>query len=274
MLKLLRDPMLHFFIAAIIILTGHHFLVGLTPSEREKIHISAEQVDRLIALYTIEAGTQPTPDGLAAMISDHVREQALAREARRLGLDQNDIVIERRLAQKMTFILEDSAPLAEPDDAELAAWFEAHPEKFKTADTISFDHIFFTAADPDTIRDIGQTLGHGESGAWLQTGDPFMLQRSYINIPVREVARLFGTGFARDIAPLSASPAWTGPVSSAFGQHLIRVTGREAASLPPFEHVRTAVRNDFIDVRRREANVAAINEVVASYPVDIEGLPE
>ena len=117
-------------------------------------------------------------------------------------------------------------------------------------------------------------LGTDDTDAWRQTGDPFMLQRSYIKIPVREVARLFGTDFAGEIASLSTSPVWTGPVKSAFGQHLVRITGREASSLPPFEQVKSVVRNDFIDVKRREANATAINDVVARYQVEIEGLPE
>ncbi|CAI8383880.1 MAG: Uncharacterised protein [Hyphomonas sp. TMED17] len=266
--------MLQFFIAAIIILSGHHFLTGLTQSDREKIYVSTDQVERLIALYTIEAGTQPTPEGLAAMITNHVREQALVKEARRLGLDQSDTVIERRLAQKMTFILEDSAAPAQPDDAELEAWFTAHPDKFRTADTVSFNHVFFAGSDPETINNIQRALGTDDTDAWRQTGDPFMLQRSYIKIPVREVARLFGTDFAGEIASLSTSPVWTGPVKSAFGQHLVRITGREASSLPPFEQVKSVVRNDFIDVKRREANATAINDVVARYQVEIEGLPE
>ncbi|HCX11761.1 MAG TPA: hypothetical protein DHU81_15765, partial [Hyphomonas sp.] len=68
------------------------------------ILISASEIERMAALYTSEAGTLPGEADMAAMLSDHIRDVALAREARRLGLDQNDTIITRRLAQKMSFV--------------------------------------------------------------------------------------------------------------------------------------------------------------------------
>jgi len=52
-----------------------------------------------------------------------VKEEILSREAVKLGLDQNDTVIRRRLQQKMEFVAEDFAATSEPTDAELADYF-------------------------------------------------------------------------------------------------------------------------------------------------------
>ena len=64
----------------------------------------------------------PTAEELKGLIDDHVKEEILSREAIKLGLDQNDTIIRRRLRQKMEFLAEDFAATAEPTDAELEAY--------------------------------------------------------------------------------------------------------------------------------------------------------
>ncbi|MDK1373563.1 MULTISPECIES: peptidylprolyl isomerase [unclassified Sinorhizobium] len=72
-----------------------------------------------------------------------LKEELLAREARELGLDADDTVVRRRLAQKMTFLIEGTARIAEPTEGELRAFYDAHREKFVRPGRVSFEHIFF-----------------------------------------------------------------------------------------------------------------------------------
>ena len=151
----------------------------------------------MAALYTSEAGTLPGEADMAAMLSDHIRDVALAREARRLGLDQNDTIITRRLAQKMSFVVSDLHEDTMPTERQLEDWHAAHADRFTRPATLTFSHVYFSpdvrgaetaAAAEETLT----RLNASNPPAAASLGDPFMLQRQYGDMPLRELARQFG----------------------------------------------------------------------------------
>jgi len=72
----------------------------------------------------------PSTEELTGLVRDRVREEVLYREAIAIGLDKDDAIIRRRLRQKMEFISDDLAAEAEPSDAELNTYLQAHPDAF------------------------------------------------------------------------------------------------------------------------------------------------
>ena len=77
------------------------------------------------------------------------------REARVLGLDQDDTVVRRRLRQKMEFLSEDFDATVEPTEEELQAYLIQHPEQFRIGSTISFTQVYQNAdrRGDDVYRD-------------------------------------------------------------------------------------------------------------------------
>ena len=73
------------------------------------IEVTPEQIAGIQARWAAQWDRPPTEDELAGLIDDAVKEEVLYREALRLGLDRDDTIVRRRLAQKMTFMLEDGA---------------------------------------------------------------------------------------------------------------------------------------------------------------------
>ena len=276
MKNLSYEPLVHFALAAFLLFGFHFVWTSLADRAERTIEVSAEDLDRMLTLYKTESGAAPTEKDLNAMIADFVRDQALAQEARRLGLDVGDTVVERRLAQKMTFLASDLTPLKRPSEEELKAWYTRHSDRFTSPRTISFDHIFFSRdkrgdGTGDAARKELPGLNNGEVSNWKAQGDPFMLARSYGELPVREIARLFGSSFADAIAQHTASPMWTGPISSAFGDHIVRISKNQPAELPPLKAIRNTVETDWMDHHRRTQNAEAINDIVSRYRVVIEG---
>lgn len=72
-----------------------------------------------------------------------MREEVLYREALALGLDRDDAVMRRLMRQKYEFLTQDLAVPAEPSPAELAAWYEGHPERYRTPQRLSFTQVWF-----------------------------------------------------------------------------------------------------------------------------------
>ena len=72
------------------------------------------------------------------MIEDFVREEVLVREALAQGLDRDDVVVRRRLRQKMELVTEEAAAAAQPTDKELADYLAANPPRFAAEPRITF----------------------------------------------------------------------------------------------------------------------------------------
>ncbi|HAE92971.1 MAG TPA: peptidyl-prolyl cis-trans isomerase, partial [Hyphomonas atlantica] len=91
--------------AATLIFVAYSVWQNRSDKADSTIFVTTGELERLAALYTSEAGALPSETDMAAMVSDLVRDEALSREARRLGLDRDDTIITRRLAQKMSFVV-------------------------------------------------------------------------------------------------------------------------------------------------------------------------
>src|SRR3546814_4656079 len=87
----------------------------------------------------------PTEAELDSQIERFVRDDVLYREALRLGLDRDDAVVRRRLAQKMDMLASAQAETARPSDAVLHAWLGAHPERFADETRYSLDQLWFAS---------------------------------------------------------------------------------------------------------------------------------
>jgi hypothetical protein len=97
-------------------------------------------------------------------------------------------------------------------------------------------------------------------------GDPFMLQNYYGDRAPDDVAKTFGPGFARAVFALTPG-AWTGPIESGYGWHLVWVEALTPARVPAFEEVEPDVRTAWMEDRRAAMREAALSALRARYEV-------
>ena len=272
---LLREPLVHFIVAGFVVFFAWNALTAARTNEQRTIRVTTGDLERLASIYAAESGALPSGEDMVAMVNDYVRDEVLAREAHRLKLDEGDTIVTRRLAQKMTFMVADLAQETTPDESTLKDWYETHADRFTEPQKLTFEHVFFSedvrgaAAEADAQVALGPLNAGGD---WQKTGDPFMLQRTYGDLPVREVVRLFGPDFAKALAAMPATDTWAGPVRSALGVHLVKISANTPPQLKPFEEVRDAVFADWQDETRRETNEKAIQDIISRYKIEVEGL--
>jgi len=274
MSKLLREPLVHFILLGALVFAANTFLRG-EPRD-EDIYVSVAEIERMAAIMAAEKKRLPDEQEIAGLVASHVREEALYREALRLGLNDGDTIIRRRLAQKMQFMVNDLADPDLPSDAELKAWFQARAEQFAEPETRSFTHVYFSPdSRTSTLEgDAAAGLAALQAGAdWKQTGDPFMLQRQYGGLSESDTAKLFGNTFAAAVFALEGE-GWQGPVGSAFGLHLLRIDSRTDGTSPDFTAVRSKVAAAWMEEARRRANEQRILDIIAKYNIEIEGLDQ
>jgi hypothetical protein len=235
------------------------------------------QVENIAATFAKTWQRPPTPEELAGLVRSHVREEVYYREAMALGLDKDDTVIRRRLRQKMEFIADDIAAQAKPTDAELAAYLEAHADAFRVEPRLSFRQVYLNPAKrvENLARDATQLLAQlNQAGAQSdasQLGDALILDHQFSAVSVSEIGHLFGEQFAARLPELTPGQ-WQGPIESGYGVHLVWVSERTEGRLPALADVRDAVRRDWENARRLEANDRFYQELLERYTVTIEGL--
>jgi hypothetical protein len=245
--KLFREPLLHFLIAGALLFGGYEWLHRGEPvlQTEKPVRIGDGEIGWLRETFANQWHREPTGEEMHGLLATLLEEDLLAREARSLGLDQNDTIVRRRLAQKLTFLVEDTSRIADPSEDELRRFYAAHAERYRTDPLVSFSHIFFSPerrphADADARAALALVSTAGGQVEKLPDGDRLLLESSFDNIGVHEVSSLFGPDFTRAIFALPPG-SWSGPVRSAFGLHLVQVTELRRAELRPFDDVRDTV---------------------------------
>lgn len=245
--KLLRDPLAHFLIAGAVI-WGVLALAGdpVDPEQR-KITLSREQQAGLALAFERTMGRPPSDAELDARIAQWEREEVLYREALRLGLDEGDPVVKRRLATKMDELAGAQAELAQPSDAELRDYYRDHGGDYELGGMLDFEQAYFPTED----------AARSAMGQDRPRGDAISLPRNVARMRSADIERIFGIDFAEAMMRLGVSPEWQGPVPSGYGWHLVRISRREEGSIPPLELVRDKVERDWrsntIQARREKA---------------------
>ena len=277
MKRLLKEPLVHFLALGALLFAICSLLNGRGEPAPRHIVISQGQLASMWENFTNTRQRPPTQEEWDGLIRARVREEVSYREALALGLDKDDLIIRRRLAQKLQFISDDSNPQTQPTDAELNAYLQAHPDKFRVEQQFTFRQLYLDRGKhgANLARDAAQLLAKlNQAGAdpdRAAMGDPFMLEHSFTSLPVSEIARQFGAAFAGKLTALQPG-RWQGPVESAFGVHLVFISERTESQLPALAEVRDAVRREWADAQRLQANDRFYRGLLKHYIVTIEPL--
>jgi peptidyl-prolyl cis-trans isomerase C len=244
--------------------TGHHVLIT-----RAKRHWLDEHLER-------QWRRPPTVAESDRFVADYVREEILYREALALGLDHDDLVVRRRLVQKMEMLaLRDAAAVSESD---LMDHYLDHRADYALPESISFRHIFYSTAVRGADAQAAATAALGEmrdAGASraVDAGDPPPVPREVTDWTRSAVDARFGAGFAAVVFELEPG-AWTGPLASAYGRHLVQVGRRSPARVPDYGEVADRVAME-LDTERRAGALERIYAAVRdTYEVQIEPTAE
>jgi hypothetical protein len=264
-----REPLLHFVLIGALLFAVT--ALRQKQSEHAEIRITAGEVAQLAAFWETQSQRKPSVEELRGLIEERIDEEVLAREAVRLGLDRNDVIVRRRLAQKMAFVSDDLAAVAEPPEHELRAYFDAHRATYTTPDLYALRHVYFnpdrhTTLDIDAQRAL-QRLTRGANAD--EVGDPFMLPRELADVSREDIVRDFGSSFA-DAVTGSTPGSWSGPVRSPFGVHLVKLESHIPSSAARFEDVRDSVRDAYLGQKQREANAALRTRLRQQYKIVVE----
>ncbi|MGD8341172.1 MAG: peptidylprolyl isomerase [Gammaproteobacteria bacterium] len=287
-MSLLREPLLHFVVAGLVLFTAFDLLGGDDASGDG----DAVVVDRRALLTFLQYRANAfDPDTFGAaldamtdaeleeVIDAYVDEEILYREAEELGLEQSDNIIRQRMVQKMTFLLGDlTAQDTSTDRAALEAYFAANIDAYAIQPWVTFTHVFFDAsklgsdgalaAAEASLRELNETGAQFNDAP--QYGDGFPFLRNYVERTLEYVAGHFGYEFVDALASLTPSAdEWQGPIASAYGQHLVLLTESRQRAYPDLDDVVADVERDLAEQRSVEAMETLMSQIRDRYEVRV-----
>ena len=269
--RFVREPLIHFLLIGLLLFVLYD-AVG-SGSDNRDIRVDDNVVSSLYAQFHNTWQRSPTPAEMSALVNSYVREQIFYREGVALGLDRDDPTITRRISQKFTTIAEESEAARPPTDADLRRWLSQHADRYADPALITFDQIAFEPKrknEPDTaeLEAAREALAEGADPQTLGNGR--MLLPHYELYPIDLVQRDFGPDFARGLLRARRG-AWEGPVSSGYGQHLVRMEKVLSGRIPQLDEVRTAVTRDYEEDRRQRTVEAAYRKLRERYRIEYSG---
>ena len=276
MKRLLKEPLFHFLVLGALLFGAYAWLDGgeSAPGNGATVRVTSTEVAWLADTWTRQRQNPPTREQLRALVTEFVKEELLAREAHAMGLDEDDLVVRRRLAQKLQFLVQDTSRLAEPTDEDLRRIYEANLPQFQTRGRISFTHVFF---NPEKRHDAAAEakaalteLNHTPPAMRpSEMGDLWPLDAEMLDADQQTISGQFGTEFARAAFALQPG-AWQGPIESAYGWHIVRLSDAKPAKRGTFEEVKAHVLALWRDQRQREDYDKYFATLVKKYDVVVD----
>ena len=193
-----------------------------------------------------------------------------------MGLDQNDTIVRRRLAQKLEFLAEDLVSYTPPTEKDLQEYFERNKHRYQEPIRLSFSQIYFDSDKRGDkalkdAADLKQSLQNKKytTEQINELGDSLMQQHNYSERSIIEIQKLFGNEFGNSLETLTTDQ-WHGPILSGYGVHLVFVHDRNEPLIPSFADVKELVVRDWETDQRETFNAKYYESLRERYKIIIE----
>ena len=261
--RLLREPLLHFALIGVALF----FLAPATEDTERTIEINEDLIRTLEQRFEWIEGRPPSAEEKEGLVDSYLDEEVLVREARLLGLDQNDSIVRRRLAQKMKRILEERGTQS-PSDETLQAFLDKHVSRYASPDRRSIEQVFFSKEKRGErcAVDAAKAITRIRDGAPLEgLGDPFLHGETFLSKSESELAGVFGEPFASAVFKMQIGQ-WVG-IPSPYGTHVLRVVNLVPAEKPALEDIRTRLVLDWENEEKKTRVQGSLNLLRQQYTV-------
>lgn len=276
-MRWLKEPLIHFLVLGGLVFGWYAHVTAGRPGAGEILVTSGVQ-EHLITAFMRTWQRPPSQEEFQGLVTDWIREEIATREATSMGLDADDVIIRRRLRQKLELLAEDISAAVQPDEAQLRQYLEEHQADYLEEPTYTLEQVYFSEDRRGAAaqRDAEQALVLLNTGGELvnpeTVGDPLPLPQRFENTSASSLAAQFGAEFVEGLQGLEPG-SWQGPVHSGFGLHLVRIERYTPGRPLTLEEARDQVQRDWLEQRRREAIDSLYQRLGEKYQVVVEARP-
>ncbi|NOR55866.1 MAG: hypothetical protein GQ531_06630 [Sulfurovum sp.] len=271
---LLREPLFHFLlIGAVFFFVFSQMNTG-EDENSPQIIITKAKIETLANNFAKAKGRLPSPQEMKIQLEYDIREQVLYREAMAMGLDKDDMIIRRRLTQKMKYLFNDLGVVGKASEEELKKFVADHPSKFMVPATISFAQVYFEPSEHETtlVEDANALLEKLRISTVKESiglGDRSLLPYDFRNERKTDIDSMFGKEFTKQ-AFSSPTNSWEGPFESAYGVHLIYIHERTEDHLPPLADIRERAQREWMSLKQHEVNEIFYQSLHQRYEIIVD----
>lgn len=233
----------------------------LLNNDERMINVSDNEIDFLISTWNDQMQRPPNQEELKIIIDNYIQNEVLYREALTLNLDRGDIIVKRRLVQKLGFLKQEEG-VKIPNDKELKEYFNENKVEFRIPKRLSFNHIFFSK-ESRTLEEVRRYLVNKNIKS-----DPFLLGRNFSDKTIRQIQRDFGDKFAASLDELTTLKNDL-IIESIYGWHIVNVFNIENSYLPEFDSIRDKLLDTYLLVKKDEVLKKYTEELIKSYDVSL-----
>lgn len=264
--KFINEPLLHFLlIGATLFLL--YTIVNPENSNGKRIVVDDGRINHLSVMFEKTWNRRPSEQELKKIIDDYVLEEIYYRQALEMGIDKNDVMIRRRLRQKMEFFTAAATSMVKPEDAELEAYLQRNADKYKIDSRYSFEHIYISTDRSKTeltakLKQVQKALHNGQ----LLSGDISLLPKQVEKASASNVESMFGQNFTQKLDTLVLNE-WSKPLKSGLGVHFVKLTERSPGTWPALQEVREQVIRDWMYQRTQKIRSDIERQMLDEYDV-------
>ena len=179
----------------------------------------------------------------------------------KLNLDRGDIIVKRRLVQKLGFLKQEEG-VKIPNDNELKKYFDENKGEFRIPKRLSFNHVFFSK-ESRSLEEVKQYLVDKNIKS-----DPFLLGRNFSDKTIRQLQRDFGDKFAVSLDELTTLKK-DQIIESIYGWHIVNVSNIENSYLPEFSFIKDKLLDTYLLVKKDEVLKKYTEDLIKSYDVSL-----
>ena len=276
-MKFLSEPLVQFLLLGGLIYFAYAVVTPQTKEDAsQSIVVSASKLQWMQNTWEKRWNRLPTQRELDGLIEQYVKERVLYNEAIKMGLDKDDAVIRRKLAQKVEFLAKDLVVYTPATDEDLKTYYDAHKKKYMPDATYTFIQIFF---NPDkrgkaTLQDAKDTKELLLKQSTLPQdltvyGDRSMLISYLENKSAFNIEKSFGKKFTEELSKLEAGK-WQGTILSGYGVHLVYIKEIIRPPMPTLSQIKETVLQDWTSDKQKEINKQFYTALKANYTIVIE----
>lgn len=258
---MLREPLLHFVVLALLVFAAHHALAASRP-EAGTILVEAQTQRELNALFTQRQARPPSADEADQLVEAWVEDEALLREGLELDLPSHDPVIRDQIIAHMRAQLQASVPAQAVGDTQLQAFYVAHRANYQQPELVSLTEYVVPQGSgaEDRARALWLTLRAHQPVTEVPTNIDDRSQQQLVTLYGEQLGRRM-FALPNDDWQILRSPA---------ALHVVRLTRRTEATQPAFDAIRDQVLLDLRNEQTQRLFRAALERTKATFEVRVE----
>lgn len=266
--RIIREPVLIFIISGSLLFFIYHEIKQHYADQNMKIKVTREQIDLLVESFESTWNRPPTEVERQGLIESHIKNEVFYREAVAIGLDKSDQAIKRRLRQVMELLIDDVATIY-PSESQLQEYLASHPEDFKRDPKISFIHGYYPFEEKQKAFLDKNEISNGIKQNLSYSKLLSMVPGEYQDVSVSEISKTFGNAFSRSLVEMEMN-TWQGPVESAYGWHLVKISAMKEGFVPPLDEIWDVVEREWSVARKQKLLEEQYSRMKEKYQVVME----